>query len=323
MGSLGSYVREAREARGLDLREAAQQTRISVGYLKAIEDEDFAKLPGQVFVKGFLKSYAKFLRLPEDEIMKRFAEVTGGTQQPAAVSGTTPVPKAPKAEPRKAAAAPAAGSSEEEPARIGLEPFLWGGAVIIGLAVFILTAIPQKRPTGEHAPIIATQGTDTAGVHSAPAATVKPEKLFLNITALEDVWVLVRTDASPQKKAVLKKGETVTWSADERFLLSYASIGAARLELNGRELTVNGPKNAVVRDLIVSATGIALQKMEAEKPKPRKPKPVSQSTATATPQSPAQPVAPAPQTVTPVPSPAPASQPAPEPAPIFPPPREQ
>src|SRR5512137_866271 len=127
MGSLGSYVREAREARGIDLREAAQQTRISVGYLKAIEEEDFAKLPGQVFVIGFLKSYAKFLRLPEDEIMKRFAEVTGGTQQPAAAAATpaAKATKAPKAEPRKPApvephpAVPA----DEQSERIGLEPF--------------------------------------------------------------------------------------------------------------------------------------------------------------------------------------------------------
>lgn len=310
MGTLGSYLRTEREARGMDLREAAQQTRISLGFLQAIENENFSKLPGEVFVKGFLKSYAKFLRLPEDEVMKRYAEIKA--PQPAAAAAAAP--KAPKAEPRKAAPAEthAAQREEEQPGRLGLEPFLWGGAVIIGIAVFIMTALPAKHKTGGHAPKVASQGTETAGTVTAQTATVKPEKLYLDIHAVEDVWVLVRTDASPQKKAALKKGESVTWSADERFLLSYASIGAAKLVLNGKELTVSGPKSSVVRDLIVTASGIAFQKVEAEQPKPRKPKPVSQATTTAKPQTaqPQQAVPPS-SVETPKPTAPPAGEPTP------------
>jgi hypothetical protein len=106
-----------------------------------------------------------------------------------------------------------------------------------------------------------------------------PEKLYLDIVALDDLWVLVRTDASPQKKAVLKKGETVTWTADERFVLSYGSAGAARILLNGQELTVAGAKDAVVRDLAISAGGITGQKLEQEPPKPRKPQPAKPQAA--------------------------------------------
>ena len=54
MGKLGQCLRETREARGIDLRDAAQQTRIGVNYLKALEEQDFSRLPGEVFVKGFL-----------------------------------------------------------------------------------------------------------------------------------------------------------------------------------------------------------------------------------------------------------------------------
>lgn len=144
--------------------------------------------------------------------------------------------------------------------------------------------------------------------------TGKPEKLYLEIVALEDVWVLVRTDTSPQKKAALKKDEAVTWSADERFLLSYSSVGAAKLILNGKELTVNGPKNAVVRDLIVTATGIAFQKVEPEQPKVRKPKPLTQLTTTGLPGQ-----TPLASSTTPT---APAQVPPPSFAPIMLPPRE-
>ncbi|HSB32914.1 MAG TPA: helix-turn-helix domain-containing protein, partial [Nitrospirota bacterium] len=75
MGTLGKYLHDAREARGIDLRDAAQQTRISLQYLRALEEENFEKLPGDVFVRGFLKNYARFLRLDETEVMKQYAEM--------------------------------------------------------------------------------------------------------------------------------------------------------------------------------------------------------------------------------------------------------
>jgi hypothetical protein len=103
---------------------------------------------------------------------------------------------------------------------------------------------------------------------SGPALTVKSDKLYLEVIALENTWLLVRTDTSPQKKAVLNKGESLIWSADERFLLSYSSAGAIKLLLNGQELTVNEPKNAVIRDLVITAAGIENRKIQAEKLRP-------------------------------------------------------
>jgi hypothetical protein len=201
---------------------------------------------------------------------------------------------------------------------MGVEPFLWAGAIVIGLVVFILIAMPAKRPAEKETGSVVSKTTATDHVQTTLTSTGIPTKLYLNIVALEDVWVLVRTDASPQKKVTLKKGENVTWSADERFLLSYGSVGAAKLELNGKELVVNGPKNAVVRDLIITSAGVAFQKVESEKPIPRKPKPVTQATPTAQPQpAPQLPVTPEPQAPAP-PAPEPAQQQTTPVAPIFP-----
>jgi hypothetical protein len=300
MGTLGSYLRAARETRGLDLRDAAQQTRIGINYLKAIEDEDFSKLPGEVFVKGFLKNYARFLGLSEDEVMNRYGEFK--KPQPAPPSPAAPgtqKTERPRPAPVETTVA------ETEPARrsgMKLEPYLWAGVIVIALASFLLTSLPKRRPVQERAGQATQAVVDSAAIHTGQTTTGKPEKLYLEIDALEDVWVLVRTDVSPQKKAVLKKGEHVTWSADDRFLLSYAGVGAAKLVLNGKELTVNGPRNAVVRDLIITAQGIAYQKVESEQPRPRKPRPVSQATPTAQTQS-LQP------SVTQAPAPAPSAPP--------------
>jgi transcriptional regulator with XRE-family HTH domain len=315
MGTLGTYLRAAREARGLDLRDAAQQTRISIGYLKAIEDEDFSRLPGAVFVRGFLKNYARFLGLPDDEVMKRYSALS--KPQPAPASSPVPDADATRAERQKHTPleTPAPGTEPAQPGRMGAEPFLWAGAIIIGLVVFILTALPAKDHAHKQAGTDVSKVTATDHVQTALTPSGIPEKLYLDIVALEDVWVLVRTDASPQKKAALKKGESVTWSADERFLVSYGSVGAAKLVLNGKELAVNGPKNAVVRDLIITSAGVAFQKVESEKPKPRIAKPVTKPTPTAQPQlAPQMPVMPEPQAPAPA-APEPAQQP---PAPVAP-----
>jgi transcriptional regulator with XRE-family HTH domain len=301
MGTLGSYFRSAREARGLDLRDAAQQTRISINYLKAIEEEDFSKLPGEVFVKGFLKNYARFLRLPEDEVVKRYGEFMK-PQQAAAPSA------APKTDSQKQVTAEirTVDAGSKLPKGLSVEPFLWGGVILIGIVLFILVALPSSPPVPERDRLTSSQVTPTDSLHTGTTGSANKEKLYLEIIALEDVWVLVRTDVSPQKKAVLKKGENITWSADDRFLLTYASVGALKILLNGNELTVTGPKNAVVRDLIVTATGIAFQKVESEQPlRPRKPKPVTEATSTAQPPVQAAPAPPAetvspPQPVTPV-----------------------
>ena len=320
MGTLGAYLREAREALGLDLRDAAQQTRISINYLKAIEEEDFSKLPGEVFVKGFLKNYARFLQLPEDEVVRRYAELSkppktaAPAPAPAAAAPTVAAPK-----PVPAPEQQAAPVRERRPGR-NLEPYIWAAVALTALAALILTTLPGQHAPRKQEDGPASHSTPTATTPAEPVPAPKAEKLYLDIVALEDVWVLVRTDASPQKKAILKKGERVTWSADERFLLSYAGVGNVELILNGNILTVKGPKNAVVRDLVITSAGIAYQKVESEQPAaPRKPKPVTLPTPTpqppSQPQQPPQPQQqPAPETAAPAVPAAPSEQ---QPAPLM------
>ncbi len=251
MGTLGQYLRDARVAKGIDLRDAAQQTRISFNYLKALESEDFTKLPGEVFVKGFLKNYSRFLNLDEAEIMKRYAELKPKTES---AHETLP-------EEERAAAIVEPGPVKRE---MPIEPFVWGAVIVLALAVFLFTSLPVNHSVGTqpHAPSPALPQSDITGTQG-----MKPEKLYLEVTAAEDTWLLVRTDASPQKKAVLKKGDTLTWSADERFLLSYGRLGAVKLKLNGQDLEVTGAKESVVRELLITRSGIANLSLPPSQPK--------------------------------------------------------
>ncbi|HTG02254.1 MAG TPA: RodZ domain-containing protein [Nitrospirota bacterium] len=268
MSTLGPLLREARTARGIDLREAAQQTRISLQYLQALEDEDFAKLPGEVFVKGFLKNYSRFLQLDETLVMQKYGELAGQKPEAPAAAPASPVAALPKH------ARPEQESEPTSSSKLPIEPFIWGAGIIAFLIVFLFVALPSRRShktdTQPHAPLTAATTTTLAAGPTSSAP--KAEKLYLEVAALENTWILVRTDASPQKKATLVKGESLTWSADERFIVSYGSAGALKLVLNGRELTVDEPKNAVVRDMTIIAAGIINKKITgdaASQPKPR------------------------------------------------------
>jgi cytoskeletal protein RodZ len=76
MFEIGSSLREARLRKGLDLSAASDATKIRARHLEALEDEQFDVLPGQTYVRGFLKTYADYLgldgQLYVDEYSSRF-----------------------------------------------------------------------------------------------------------------------------------------------------------------------------------------------------------------------------------------------------------
>lgn len=71
--TLGEKLRQAREERDISISEVAEQTRISPLYIEAIENDDYSPLPGGIFNKGFIKSFAKFVGVDEDEALQDYS----------------------------------------------------------------------------------------------------------------------------------------------------------------------------------------------------------------------------------------------------------
>jgi Helix-turn-helix domain len=76
MFAIGTSLKDARLRKGLDLATVSEQTKIRARHLQALEDEQFDVLPGQTYVRGFLKTYADYLgldgQLYVDEYSSRF-----------------------------------------------------------------------------------------------------------------------------------------------------------------------------------------------------------------------------------------------------------
>jgi cytoskeletal protein RodZ len=72
MPAFGENLRREREMRGVSLEEIASATKISLRFLEAIEREDFSKLPGGIFSRSFIRSYARYLGLDEERVIAEY-----------------------------------------------------------------------------------------------------------------------------------------------------------------------------------------------------------------------------------------------------------
>ncbi|MBN1611700.1 MAG: helix-turn-helix domain-containing protein [Polyangiaceae bacterium] len=72
MDTVGRFLRQQRLARGMSLEEVARTTRVPISSVERIEADQFDELPGEVFVRGFLKSYARAVGVPADDVLARY-----------------------------------------------------------------------------------------------------------------------------------------------------------------------------------------------------------------------------------------------------------
>jgi cytoskeletal protein RodZ len=72
MQTVGNYLRQQREAKGMSLEEVARATRVPMSSVERLESDQFDELPGEVFVRGFMKSYARAVGLDTDDVLARY-----------------------------------------------------------------------------------------------------------------------------------------------------------------------------------------------------------------------------------------------------------
>ena len=68
----GTRLKHAREARGVSLRQIADSTKISVGFLEALERNDIGRLPGGIFSRSFVRSYALEIGVDPEQAVRDF-----------------------------------------------------------------------------------------------------------------------------------------------------------------------------------------------------------------------------------------------------------
>ncbi|MFL5735400.1 MAG: RodZ domain-containing protein [Chloroflexia bacterium] len=96
MAELGDMLRDARTAKGLSLAEVERDTKIRAKYISALEDNHLADLPGPVYARGFLRNYAAYLGLDDEQVIDLFEEERQPTRNKIRAKRGEPVAPKPK-----------------------------------------------------------------------------------------------------------------------------------------------------------------------------------------------------------------------------------
>ena len=89
--SVGAWLRSAREAAGLSEDAVAQQLKLAPRQVRAIEEDDYARLPGRTFVRGFVRNYARLLKLDVDAVLEALPGEFGSAPERPPLAATSRV----------------------------------------------------------------------------------------------------------------------------------------------------------------------------------------------------------------------------------------
>jgi cytoskeleton protein RodZ len=236
MFEIGASLREARTRRGLTAEDVQKAIRIRDRYLTALEQEDWALLPGDAYTKGFLRAYAEFLGLDGnlyvDEFNSRYAR---REEQPFMPAPLSPI-----------------GARS-----VGLlRPLIAIGlvvAVVAGVAAWQLSrgsgtpgrssppttsAPPPTRPATSTSTSTSKPSTSTAKKHAAQPPARSSHAV---LTATRGrVWLLVRSGGPTGKilfEGTLEQGKTLPLAVVPRVWIRVGAPSALDVRLGGRLVT--------------------------------------------------------------------------------------
>lgn len=241
MPDLGERFRAAREARGLSLSDVAEQIRIRSVYLAAIEDENWPAIGAPVYVRGFLRTYARFLGLEPEEVVGEF-------------NGANAEREVPKAASAASFDAPAAAG----PSR-NLSWMIWVASAVavllIGFVVYNEMTFRQRAPEVAAASPAASPNASASSLPSnAPAASPSPQtsaspsidgpnSLVIRLSAPS--WVKVVVDGNVSMEGTFPAG-TVKQFHGKVALLRIGNAGGVAVQVDGKDVGTLGAAGDVI-----------------------------------------------------------------------------
>ncbi|HWH33453.1 MAG TPA: helix-turn-helix domain-containing protein [Egibacteraceae bacterium] len=156
---IGEALRAARRQQGRSLADAAAATRVRESYLAALEEEEFAALGGDVYVKGFLRSYARFLGLNPEPLLESYRREHERPDEPQPLTAS-------------------AGRSFDPDARRGLSPLAVAGTLLFTiLALYLVFSRGNEEPATvpAPAPVESSEGIPGGGAEPDAGGPAVPD----------------------------------------------------------------------------------------------------------------------------------------------------
>jgi cytoskeleton protein RodZ len=213
---LGRALRTARLRCGKSLEEAGRELRVRTEYLDALEREDFEAIGGDVYVRSFMRSYARFLGLNADKAVAYYERAYGRPRPEPA-----PVERSPTVAPTEARNL----TEKRRPNWL----LAAAATVIVLAAAAALGVLSTRSPVPPPAEPTATPGAGGAAVIAQ-----------VDVVAVGRVEVTAVLDGEQTREVTLEPGEARSWQAQNRIDLTVSDGIKIELTVNGEKLGVPG-----------------------------------------------------------------------------------
>ncbi len=266
-------LKKARETSNLTLQIMFQRTRIDLKFLEAIEECNFEVID-EVYLRAFIKSYAKTVGLNPEETLKKFDLAKSGHLFDKSADENeedkSEDEKQEESETKKVVftsenvAAPYYESGQKKKADPRL--FIIGAALIIVLVVVyifvfgsdagkIIVESAEKPEVQKTEPVERFELVVEDSVQLPKEVVSGQDSIALKITANSRVWIRLIADEKDQSEFTLNPDESKTVTADSIFNLLIGNAGGINLELNGTPLNLIG-KIGEIKNIRIDTTGI-------------------------------------------------------------------
>ncbi|MDO8885435.1 RodZ domain-containing protein [Candidatus Oleimmundimicrobium sp.] len=237
MGSIGKIFKNRREQLGISLKDVENNTKIRKRYLEAIENDNFGIIPGSPYVKGFIRTYASFLKIDSNPLIKEYESGYGESlrQQEEKYLDFNK-------------------TSVYMRRRLNFVFFVVGIFILITLIVLgaralrgrseVVPGAKEKNevpleevlpPKEESAIEDAKQpANDVLAPNEAPNLT--GEEFKIKVTALDTVWLRVFVDGEKVLERILEKGEFKEWIAKGSVIIKSGNGQLVQIEKDGELL---------------------------------------------------------------------------------------
>ena len=240
--TIGEKLRNAREENGITLAEVENETKIRRKYIIALENEDFDVLPGKVYVKGFLRNYARFLGVDGDDLVNEYEDLFSRPEVEPVMEKLTP-------------------TNFEKPVKSRRGLLVVVAVLFVGFMFYWLgsaatapwddiagedreqnmPAGEDNRGVGEQDPAIGEQDPVTPGIDPAQRGV----NVVLQVTD-KDCWMQVVVDDSSAFEGLVGPGITKEFRGDNSIWLKLGDAGAVRVLVNGSDYGFLGERGRVV-----------------------------------------------------------------------------
>jgi len=236
----GALLRHGRQQRGMTVEQCAASLRARPGQIEAIERGDLRGFGGEVYARGFLRSYAALVHVDPSEVLR--------------LHGEDPSYRGPVLPPR-------------EPLRLRRDPPGWlvgllGVLAVAGVMAAVLglggSRVPTSVPTADPGLELPADGAGDGPAAPAPAPAPEPAPepvpepagppVDVVLTFEAASWLEVLVDGLVVETGVLvPAGETLRFSGQQLVSLRFGNAGGVRVEHNGEELGAAGRPGQVLR----------------------------------------------------------------------------